>query len=103
MWFAAFDARFRDLRLALPLRDPGCGASSRLSSTSVTTIPYKYRWAYTLNPMAGAIEGFRWTVLADVPQPAIGGLVLSGVVGLVVMLTGVHYFRRAEGAIVDIL
>ena len=53
--------------------------------------------------MAGAVEGFRWTVLADVPQPAIGGLVLSGVVGLVVMLTGVHYFRRAEGAIVDIL
>jgi hypothetical protein len=42
-------------------------------------------------------------VLADVPRPAIGGLVLSASVGLVVMLTGVHYFRRAEGAIVDIL
>jgi len=102
VWFAAFDARFRDLRLALPFVIQLWFFVTPVVY-SVTTIPYKYRWAYHLNPMAGAVEGFRWTVLADVPQPAIGGLVLSGVVGLVVMLTGVHYFRRAEGAIVDIL
>jgi lipopolysaccharide transport system permease protein len=102
VWFAAFDARFRDLRLALPFMIQLWFFATPIVY-SITTIPYRWRWAYHLNPMAGAVEGFRWSVLADVPRPAIGGLVLSASVGLVVMLTGVHYFRRAEGAIVDIL
>ena len=102
VWFAAFDARFRDLRLALPFVMQLWFFVTPVVY-SVSTIPYRWRWAYHLNPMAGAVEGFRWSVLADVPQPAVGGLVISGAVALVVMITGVHYFRRAEGAIVDIL
>ena len=70
---------------------------------AVTTIPHAQRWVYHLNPMAGAVEGFRWAMLADVPAPDPGGLALSALVAVVVMLTGVRYFRRAEGAIVDIL
>jgi ABC-type polysaccharide/polyol phosphate export permease len=42
-------------------------------------------------------------MLADIPAPDPGSLVLSALVAVVVMLTGVRYFRRAEGAIVDIL
>lgn len=103
VWFAAFDARFRDLRLALPfLMQLWFFVTPVVYSTAVT-IPERYRWAYYLNPMAGAVEGFRWAMLADVPAPDRGGLVLSALVAVVVMLTGVRYFRRAEGAIVDIL
>ena len=53
--------------------------------------------------MAGAVEGFRWALLADVPRPATGGLVLSALVAVVATVSGIYYFRRAEGAIVDIL
>ena len=102
VWFAAFDARFRDLRLALPFVLQLWFFITPVVYSSAT-FPYRFRWAYHLNPMAGAVEGFRWTLLAEVPTPAPGGLVLSAVVGVLVMLTGVHYFRRAEGTIVDIL
>jgi lipopolysaccharide transport system permease protein len=103
VWFAAFDARFRDLRLALPFLMQLWFFVTPVVYSAEVTIPHQYRWAYHLNPMAGAVEGFRWTMLADVPAPDPGGLVLSALVAVVVMLTGVRYFRRAEGAIVDIL
>ena len=102
VWFAAFDARFRDLRLALPFVMQLWFFVTPVVY-AVTTIPHAQRWVYHLNPMAGAVEGFRWAMLADVPAPDPGGLVLSALVAVVVMLTGVRYFRRAEGAIVDIL
>jgi lipopolysaccharide transport system permease protein len=102
VWFAAFDARFRDLRLALPFVLQLWFFITPVVYSSAT-IPYNFRWAYHLNPMAGAVEGFRWSLLADVPGPAIGGLVLSAIVAIVVMVSGVHYFRKVEGAIVDIL
>ncbi|HTN80162.1 MAG TPA: ABC transporter permease, partial [Acidimicrobiales bacterium] len=97
-----FDARFRDLRLALPFVLQLWFFVTPVVYSSAT-FPYRFRWAYHLNPMAGAVEGFRWSLLSQVPTPAPGGLILSAVVGLVVMVTGVHYFRRAEGTIVDIL
>lgn len=102
VWFAAFDARFRDLRLALPFVMQLWFFVTPVVY-SVETIPHRYRWAYHLNPMAGAVEGFRWSMLAEVPAPHAGGLLLSALVAVVVMFTGVRYFRRAEGAIVDIL
>ncbi|HMK12051.1 MAG TPA: ABC transporter permease [Acidimicrobiales bacterium] len=102
VWFAAFDARFRDLRLALPFILQLWFFVTPVVYSSAT-FPYRFRWLYHLNPMAGAVEGFRWSLLAEVPTPAPGGLVLSAVVAVVVTVTGVHYFRRAEGTIVDIL
>ncbi len=102
VWFAAFDARFRDLRLALPFVLQLWFFITPVVYSSAT-IPFRFRWAYHLNPMAGAVEGFRWAMLADVPRPATGGLALSALSGVVVMVSGVYYFRRAEGAIVDIL
>ena len=102
VWFAAFDARFRDLRLALPFVLQLWFFITPVVYSSAT-IPFRFRWAYHLNPMAGAVEGFRWALLADVPRPATGGLALSALSGVVVMVSGVYYFRRAEGAIVDIL
>ncbi len=101
-FFAAFDARYRDFRHALPfVLQLWFFATPVVYSTS--NIPQDYRWLYYLNPMAGAVEGFRWSLLADVPTPPPGGLILSGVVALVLMVGGLRYFRRSEGAIVDIL
>jgi lipopolysaccharide transport system permease protein len=102
VWFAAFDARFRDLRLALPFVLQLWFFITPVVYSSVF-IPYRYRWAYHLNPMAGAVEGFRWALLADAPRPATGGLLLSALVAVIVTVSGIYYFRRAEGAIVDIL
>ena len=71
VWFAAFDARFRDLRLALPFVLQLWFFITPIVYSSVF-IPYRFRWAYHLNPMAGAVEGFRWALLADVASPCDG-------------------------------
>ena len=55
---------------------------------SVVFVPARTRWAYHLNPMAGAVEGFGWALLADVPRPATGGLLLSALVAVVVTVGG---------------
>jgi lipopolysaccharide transport system permease protein len=102
VFFSAFDARFRDFRHALPFVLQLWFFATPVVYSS-TTIPQRYRGLYFLNPMAGAVEGFRWSLLADVPTPPIGGLLISAAVAVVVMLLGVRYFRRAEGSIVDIL
>ncbi len=101
-FFAAFDTRYRDFRHALPFVLQLWFFATPVVYSSAT-IPERYRWIYFLNPMAGAVEGFRWALLADVPTPSPRGLVLSGLVALVLMVLGLRYFRRAEGAIVDIL
>jgi lipopolysaccharide transport system permease protein len=101
-FFAAFDARFRDFRLALPFVLQLWFFATPVVYSS-TIISEQYRWIYFLNPMAGAVEGFRWSVLADVPTPEPRDLVLSALVAVAVMMVGLRHFRRVEGAIVDIL
>jgi lipopolysaccharide transport system permease protein len=102
VYFSAFDARFRDFRHALPFVLQLWFFATPVVYSS-TNIPERYRPLYYLNPMAGAVEGFRWSLLADVPAPPLSGLVTSAVVAFLVMLFGVRYFRKAEGGIVDIL
>ena len=102
VYFAAFDARFRDFRHALPFVLQLWFFATPVVYSS-TNIPERFRPLYYLNPMAGAVEGFRWSLLADVPAPPVSGLVTSAVVAVLVMLLGLRYFRRAEGGIVDIL
>ena len=77
VWFAAFDARFRDLRLALPFVMQLWFFVTPVVYSSAVTIPSRYRWAYHLNPMAGAVEGFRWAMLADVPGARPAACILS--------------------------
>ena len=60
------------------------------------------RWVLVLNPMAGVVEGFRWALLGTGPSP---GAMLGVSVGLVLLLliAGLHYFRRMEKTFADIV
>ncbi len=59
-------------------------------------------WIYGLNPMAGVIQGFRWAILGSAEAP--GPLVLTGsVVSIVVLISGLFYFRSMEKTFADSL
>lgn len=100
-WFSALTIRFRDLQYVIPfLVQIGLYLSPVGYPSS--QIPEQYRTLYYLNPMAGIIDGFRWSLLGTaLPEPRY--LLYSGGIILLLFLSGIYYFQRTERQIADII
>jgi len=97
----ALNVKYRDFRYIIPfVVQFGLYASPVGFSSSV--IPEKWRLLYSLNPMVGVIDGFRWAICstAAVYWP---GLLLSLGVGTVLLVAGIAYFRRIERTFADVI
>lgn len=100
-WLSALNVQFRDVRYVIPflvqiwLFITPIAYSSRLLSEP-------WRTLYGINPMAGVIEGFRWALLGTdtVPGPII---FVSGGVAVLMLISGVVYFRRMEKSFADMV
>jgi lipopolysaccharide transport system permease protein len=68
----------------------------------VSLVPEQWRLLYSLNPMVGVIEGFRWALLGKA-SPDFGVMGVSAVVVLVLLAVGLVSFRRAERTLVDVV
>lgn len=100
-WLAALNVRYRDVKYVVPfLLQIWMYASPIVYPLSM--IPPEYRALYALNPLAGAIAGFR-SVLLDVPAPDPGLIVISLSVALVLFGSGVVYFRHTEQSFADVV
>jgi lipopolysaccharide transport system permease protein len=101
LWLAALNAIYRDVRYVLPfLVQFWLFASPIAYPTSL--VPEKWRWLYGLNPMAGVIEGFRWSLTGHGHPP--GRLILiSSAMVLAILLTGIAYFQKMETTIADVV
>src|SRR5271154_2516982 len=101
LWLSALNAIYRDVRYALPfLVQFWLFASPVVYSSS--RVPAKWRWLYGLNPMAGVIEGFRWSLTGRGDPPGRMFAVSVGVV-IVVLLSGVGYFQKMETTVADVV
>jgi len=58
-----------------------------------------WQWLFFANPMAGVVEGFRWALLAG-PSPPVEALA-SAVMAVLLLVTGIAYFRRVERKLAD--
>jgi lipopolysaccharide transport system permease protein len=67
---------------------------------SISLIPEKWRLLYSLNPMAGVIEGFRWALLGK-ESPAFAVMALSTAMVAVLLLGGIVFFNRMERTFAD--
>jgi lipopolysaccharide transport system permease protein len=101
LWLSALNAIYRDVRYVLPFLVQFWMFASPVAYPS-SLVPSKWRWLYGLNPMAGVIEGFRWSLTGrgDPPGPLV--FVSAGVV-IAVLLTGVAYFQKMETIIADVV
>ena len=101
LWVSALMVRYRDFRYIVPfVVQFGLYVSPVGFSSSV--VPEKWRMLYSLNPMVGVIDGFRWSILgqSNIYWP---GLSIS-IVGVVFMITtGIWYFRRTEKTFADVI
>jgi len=70
---------------------------------SSTMIPEKWRLIYFLNPMTGVVEGFRYALLGSARSGSVGMILLSAVIAIIILITGMFYFRRMEKQFADMI
>jgi lipopolysaccharide transport system permease protein len=101
LWLSALNAIYRDVRYIVPFLVQFWMFASPVAYPS-SLVPAKWRWLYGLNPMAGVIEGFRWSLTGHGDPPGRLMLVSASVV-VVVLLSGVAYFQKMETTVADVV
>ena len=66
-------------------------------------MPAKWRWLYGLNPMAGVIEGFRWSLSGHGGAPPSRLILVSVLIIVAVLVSGLFYFQKMEATIADVV
>lgn len=101
LWVSAMMVRYRDFRFILPfVVQFGLYVSPVGFSTNV--VPQEWRWLYSLNPMVGVIDGFRWAILGE--QNLYWPGFWTSVAGVtLIIITGIWYFRRTERTFADVI
>lgn len=101
-WLAALNVKYRDFRYIVPfIVQFGLYISPVGFSTNV--VPEKWRLFYSLNPMVGVIDGFRWAILDGSTYIDWPGFFLSTALTLTVFLLGIRYFRHTERTFADVI
>ena len=102
LWLAALNVKYRDFRFILPfIVQIGLYVSPVGFSSNI--VPEKWRLLYSLNPMVGVIDGFRWALLGGNFHLYLPGLYASVLLTLVIFVTGLGYFRSTERTFADLL
>jgi len=101
LWLSALDARYRDVGHTVPFLIQVWMYASPVAYP-VSLIPERWRLLYSLNPMVGVIEGFRWTLLGT-EAPVFGVIAVSATVVLALLLGGILFFKRMEHTFADVI
>jgi lipopolysaccharide transport system permease protein len=102
LWLAALTVEYRDFRYVVPFLVQ-IGLYISPVGYSSTKIPEQWRLLYSLNPMVGVIDGFRWAILGGESQIYLPGFALSVALVILVLVSGIWYFRRMERTFADVV
>lgn len=102
LWIAAVNVKYRDLRYVIPfLVQFGLYISPVGFSSSI--VPAEWRLLYSLNPMVGVIDGFRWCLLGGGAGVEVTSIAMSCVITGVLLWFGIRRFRRMEREFADLV
>jgi lipopolysaccharide transport system permease protein len=102
VWIAALMVRYRDFRFIVPFMVQfGLYISPVGFQSSV--VPEKFRLLYALNPMVGIIDGFRWCLLGAKSNVYWPGIVIAVIDVIVLVASGIWYFRKTEQTFADVI
>jgi lipopolysaccharide transport system permease protein len=100
LWLSALNVKYRDVRYTITFLIQFWLFATPVAYPS-SIVPEKWRALYGLNPMAGVVEGFRWALLGKQPPGAL--LAVSVAVVILILLSGLYYFRRMEQEFADVV
>ncbi len=101
LWLSALNVLYRDINYATHFITQFWMFVTPIAY-SATMIPDKWKLIYSLNPMAGVVNGFRWALLGIGEGPG-ADLVVSVVVAIVLLISGLIYFKRTERLFADMV
>src|SRR4029077_19216433 len=102
VWITALNVKYRDFRYIIPfIVQLGLYVSPVGFSSSI--IPEGWRLLFSLNPMVGVIDGFRWCLLSGESQLYLPGLWLSLVMTSFFVWFGIRQFRKMEKSFADLI
>ena len=101
LWLSALNVRYRDIGHTIPFLIQIWMFASPVAY-AVSLVPEKWRLLYSLNPMAGVIEGFRWALLGK-QSPDFALIAVSAAMVFALLLPGIVYFRYTERTFADVV
>ena len=105
LWLSALNVLYRDVGYILPVLTQLLLFISPVGY-STSTVPIQWQMLYAMNPIVGVIESFRWAMLGTVPSDsiALGTMVaISSGVAVILLISGLFYFRRMERTFADMV
>jgi lipopolysaccharide transport system permease protein len=102
LWMASLNVQYRDFRYIVPFMVQfGLYVSPVGFSSNI--VPERWRLLYSLNPMVGVIDGFRWAILGGDAQIYWPGFALSMSLVVLLLVSGIWYFRKMERTFADVI
>jgi lipopolysaccharide transport system permease protein len=108
LYIAALNVKYRDFKYVIPFIvqfglyvSPIAFSSSDIYGS--TKIPQLVKYIYSLNPMVGVIDGFRWCILGGNTPLHMSSFLVSITISVLFLIIGIWYFRRMEKSFADVI
>jgi lipopolysaccharide transport system permease protein len=101
LWLSAMNVQFRDVQHIVPFITQFWLFATPIAYPS-SLLSEPWRTVYAINPMVGVVEGFRWALLSTDTAPG-NMLLISSLVALALLVSGLFYFRRLEKTFADVV
>lgn len=101
LWLSPLNVKFRDVGHTIPFLLQFWMYASPVAYP-MSIVPQRWQLLYSLNPMAGVIEGFRWALLGK-HRPSLSALIVSAGIVVVLFAGGLIYFKRMERGFADVI
>lgn len=101
-WLSAMNVLYRDIGYVLPFLTQFWMTLTPIAYPA-SLLPEQWRLVYALNPMTGVVEGFRWALLGSTASAPTGMLAVSTTISIIVLITGLYYFKRMERRFADMV
>jgi homopolymeric O-antigen transport system permease protein len=101
LWLSALNVRYRDVGYVIPFLIQLWMFASPIAYP-VSLVPERFRFLYSLNPMTGVIEGFRWALFGKLSIP-LAPIVISAVAVIGLLWGGIFFFKRMQRTFADVV
>lgn len=102
LWLSALNVRYRDVQYTVPFLTQAWFFATPVAYSALV-FPAQYRMWLGINPMAGVVQGFRWTVIGGQAGQVGHLMLLSFGVVVLLLLGGIEYYRRVERSFADVV